>query len=52
MSRDPGPPAGETRDMLSAGAGASSGTAADPRGGLEPTVGAPPDDVSEHDRLN
>ena len=38
--------------MLSAGAGASSGTAAGPRAVLEPAVGASPDDISEGDRLN
>jgi hypothetical protein len=38
--------------MLSAGAGASSGTDAGPRAVLEPAVGASPDDVSERDRLN
>ncbi len=46
------PPAGAARDMLSAGGGASSGTAAGPRTVVEPAVGAPPDDVSEGDRLN
>jgi hypothetical protein len=38
--------------MLSAGAGASSGTAAGPRAVVEPDVGASPDYVSEGDRLN
>ncbi len=46
------PPAGAARDMLSAGAGASSGTAAGPRTVVEPAVGASPDNVSEGDRLN
>ncbi len=38
--------------MLSAGAGAPSGTAAGPRAVVEPAVGASLDDVSEGDRLN
>ena len=38
------PAAGSARDMLSAGAGASSGAAADPRAAVEAAVRASPDD--------
>jgi hypothetical protein len=38
--------------MLSAGAGASFGTAAGPRAVVEPVVGASPDDASEGVKLN
>jgi hypothetical protein len=53
VKRNPAPAAADAaRDMLSAGAVASSGTAAAPRAVLEPDVGVSPDDVSERDRLN
>jgi hypothetical protein len=46
VNRSPAPAAaGAARDMLSAGAGASSDTAPGPRAVVEPAVGASPDDV-------
>jgi hypothetical protein len=44
--------AGSARDVLCAGAGASSGAANEPRAAVEAEVSAAPDDPSEGDKLN